>query len=99
MFEYAIQNNELIVDKDISLGDQKFILNVFTIATDKMAGAIIRNFHAKEVRYDEFEKRINDVIDENLMMVQKIGFLLGEGASTTERMLNSVIESFNKEQK
>jgi len=99
MFEFALQHNQSIADKDIVLGNQKFILNVFTIETDKMAGAIIRNFHASEVRYDEFEKRITDVIDENLMMVQQIGFLLGEGASTTERMLNSVIESFKKEQK
>ncbi len=99
MFEFALQSNESIVDKDITIGEQKFILNVFTVETDKMAGAIIRNFHAPEVRYDEFEKRITDVIDENLRMVQQIGFLLGEGASETERMLNSVIESFKKEQK
>ncbi len=99
MFEYAIQHNESIVDKDIMIDDKKFILNIFTIETDSMAGAIIRNFHADEVKYDEFEKRITDVIDENLRMVQQIGFLLGEGASDTERMLNSVIESFKKEQK
>ena len=32
-------------------------------------------------------------------MVQKIGFLLGEGASETEKMLNSILESYreNKE--
>lgn len=99
MFEFAIQTNESIVNKDITIGENKFILNVFTIETDKMAGAIIRNFHAPEVRYDEFEKRITDVIDENLRMVQQIGFLLGEGASDTERMLNSVIESFKNKQK
>ncbi len=99
MFEFAIQNNESIVDKDISIDNKKFILNVFTIEEDKMAGAIIRNFHAKDVKYDEFERRITEVIDENLRMVQQIGFLLGEGASTTERMLNSVIESFKKEKK
>jgi hypothetical protein len=27
-------------------------------------------------------------------MVQKIGFLLGEGAAETEQMLNSIIESY-----
>ena len=29
-------------------------------------------------------------------MVQKIGFLLGEGASDTEKMLNSIVESFRQ---
>jgi iron only hydrogenase large subunit-like protein len=99
MFEFAIQNNESIVDKDITIENRKFILNVFTVEADKLAGAIIRNFHSDDVKYDEFEKRITEVIDENLRIVQQIGFLLGEGASTTERMLNSVIESFKKEQK
>jgi len=37
---------------------------------------------------------VTDVIDKNLSMVQKIGFLLGEGASETEQMLNSIIELY-----
>ena len=36
---------------------------------------------------------LSEVIDENFDMVQKIAFLLGEGAAKTEQMLNSVIES------
>jgi hypothetical protein len=36
------------------------------------------------------------VIDKNLEMVQKIGFLLGEGAAETEQMLNSIVESFRQ---
>lgn len=36
------------------------------------------------------------MIDKNLDMVQKIGFLLGEGASETEQMLNSIVESFQQ---
>ena len=98
-FEYAINNNEAIHNKDISIGDEKYILSVFNIVEHQLAGAIFRPFHAREVRYEEFEKRIIEVIDQNLSMVQNIGFLLGEGASNTERMLNSVIESFKNEQK
>ncbi len=98
-FEYAINNNEAIHNKDIIIGEEKFILSVFNIVETQLAGAIFRPFHAQEVRYEEFEKRIIEVIDQNLSMVQNIGFLLGEGASNTERMLNSVIESFKNEQK
>jgi hypothetical protein len=32
-------------------------------------------------------------------MVQQIGFLLGEGASETERMLNSIILAYKAEKK
>jgi hypothetical protein len=46
-----------------------------------------------EVRKEEVINRVTEVIDENLDLVQKIAFLLGEGAAKTERMLNSIIES------
>lgn len=72
---------------------------MFNIVENQLAGAIFRSFHAREVRYEEFENRIVEAIDQNLSMVQNIGFLLGEGASNTERMLNSVIESFKAEKK
>ena len=44
--------------------------------------------------YDEVVKRLTEAIDKNLNLVQQIGFILGEGASETERMLNSIIESY-----
>jgi sugar diacid utilization regulator len=44
------------------------------------------------VRNEQIIQRITEVIDENLNMVQQIGFLLGEGASKTEAMLNSIIQ-------
>ena len=40
-------------------------------------------------------KRLSEVIDKNLGLAQQIGFILGEGTSETERMLNSIIESYN----
>ena len=43
--------------------------------------------------------RVTEVIDKNLEMVQKIGFLLGEGAAETEQMLNSIIQSFKNDNK
>jgi hypothetical protein len=52
-----------------------------------------------EVRQEEIINRVTEVIDENLKMVQNIAFLLGEGASTSEKMLNSIIETYQKIQK
>ena len=51
---------------------------------------------APEVQREEVVKRLNEVIDNNLSLVQQIGFVLGEGAAQTERMLNSIIESYNQ---
>ena len=54
--------------------------------------------HLPQVQKEEVITRVTDVVDKNLEMVQKIGFLLGEGASETEKMLNSIIESFKSPQ-
>ena len=54
---------------------------------------ILQNLHAPEVRKDLVLKRTQDVIMENMKVVQQIAFLLGENASYTEAMLNSIVES------
>jgi len=64
-----------------------------------IVGAVIRDMYAPEVRKEEVIKRITDAIDINLAMVQKIGFLLGEGASETEQMLNSIIQTYREGKK
>ena len=55
--------------------------------------------YSPEVRKEETLKRVTEVIDKNLSMVQQIGFLLGEGASETERMLKSIIKSYTDDKK
>jgi hypothetical protein len=55
--------------------------------------------YVAEVRQEEIINRVTEVIDENLKMVQQIAFSLGEGASSTEKMLNSIIETYKKVKK
>jgi GTP-sensing pleiotropic transcriptional regulator CodY len=69
-------------------------ISIFPIRKNKICGAIIRDLYSPEVQGEEVTSRVSEVIDKNLEMVQKIGFLLGEGASETEQMLNSIIESY-----
>ena len=69
-------------------------VSIFPIRKNKICGAIIRDLYSPEVQGEEVTNRVTEVIEKNLEMVQKIGFLLGEGASETEQMLNSIIESY-----
>jgi PAS domain-containing protein len=94
-FSYVLDHDESVVNKDVHYGDKMYNLSVFSIRKHRIVGAVIRDLHSPEVRGDEVVHRLTEAIDENLRMVQQIGFLLGEGAAKTERMLNSVIESFN----
>lgn len=96
---YVMETHSEVQNKDIHVDDQLLNVTVFPIKPGKIVGAVIRDMHTPEVRSEEAVSRLGEVIDLNLEMVQKIGFLLGEGASETEKMLNSIIESFKKSSK
>lgn len=101
LFNNVFSTNENILNRDIYIEDRFLNLSIFVIRKDKIVGAVFRDMYSPEVRKEEVIKRVNDVIDKNLEMVQKIGFLLGEGASETEQMLNSIVElykTFKKQQ-
>jgi transcriptional regulator with PAS, ATPase and Fis domain len=99
LFSYVLQNNEDIKNRDIHYKDNLLNISVFTIKKNSIVGAVIRDMYAPEVRKEEVIKRITEAVDINLAMVQKIGFLLGEGASETEQMLNSIIKAFREGRK
>ena len=96
MFTYALRQDESVVNRDLKYNDKMLNVSVFPISKNKIAGAVIRDLFSPEVQREEVIKRINEVIEKNLDMVQKIGFLLGEGASETEQMLNSILESYKE---
>ncbi|MCK5774893.1 MAG: hypothetical protein KAH25_01895, partial [Bacteroidales bacterium] len=70
--------------------------SLFQIKDKEIVGAVFRNLKAPEIQKEQVVERVTEVIDKNLEMVQKIGFLLGEGAAETEQMLNSILESYKK---
>lgn len=99
LFTYVLANYENITDRDITFKDKQYNISVFIIRKEKIVGAVFRDLSSPEVQKEEFVKRLSEIIDKNLGLVQQIGFLLGEGASETERMLNSIIESYQTKKK
>jgi len=99
LFSYVMQNGDDIQNRDIHLNEQLYNISVFTIRKNKIIGAVMRDMQSPEIRKEEVVKRVSDAIDKNLEMVQKIGFLLGEGAAETEQMLNSIIEFYKSAKK
>jgi len=94
IFSYVLESGDEVFTKDVKYGDTLLNVSVFTIKKGKIAGAIVRDMFTPEVRKEEVVKRVGEVINNNLEVVQKIAFLLGESASETERMLNSIIELY-----
>jgi len=94
LFTYVLAQNESITNRDIHHEGKLLNVSVFVIEKNKIVGAVIRDMSAPEVQKEEVVKRLNEVIDKNLGLAQQIGFILGEGTSEAERMLNSIIESY-----
>jgi len=94
LFTYVLTHNESITNRDIHHEGKVLNVSVFVIEKEKIVGAVIRDMSAPEVQKEEVVKRLTEVIDKNLGLAQQIGFILGEGTSETERMLNSIVESY-----
>ncbi len=97
LFSFVLKKNEDIMNRDIKIGDRLFNMSIFTINKNKIVGAVLRDMYQPEVRKEEVIRRVTDVIDDNLNMVQQIGYLLGESASVIEKKLSTIIESYKEE--
>jgi hypothetical protein len=99
LFSYVLTHHESITNRDITHEGRLLNVSIFLIEKGKIVGAVIRDMSVPEVQKEEVVKRLTEVIDKNLSLVQQIGFVLGEGAAETERMLNSIIESYKQGKK
>jgi len=93
-FQFILNHDETQINRDEEI-DKKWVnVSIFQLIPQKLVGAVFRNLHSKEERPEEIIHRVTEVIEENLRQVQQIGFILGEGAARTEKMLNSIIKSY-----
>lgn len=99
LFTFVLTNNEDITNRDVTFDERMLNISVFVIRKAKIVGAVIRDMSIPAVQKEEVVKRLTEVVDKNLHLVQQIGFILGEGAAETERMLNAIIESYKPRKK
>ncbi|MPL70108.1 Electron transport complex subunit RsxB [bioreactor metagenome] len=97
LFSQVLETGVDIIEQDIRDGERYYTLSVFSVQNHSLVCGIIKNLHAPEVRKDLVLNRTKEVIMENMKVVQQIAFLLGENASYTESMLNSILESHSND--
>ncbi|MBN2743798.1 MAG: PAS domain-containing protein [Marinilabiliaceae bacterium] len=93
LFGAVLQSGDEVVNRDMQLDERLVHVSVFTIRKHQVIGGIIRDLASPDIRRDEVVERARAVIRENLETVQQIAFLLGESASKTEKILNSIIDA------
>ncbi len=99
LFSYVLEKDDDVENRDVHYEDRMLNVSVFTIRKNRIAGAVVRDMYMPEIQKEEVIRRVGEAIDENLEVVQKIAFLLGEGAAKTEKILNSIIEFHQKDPK
>lgn len=96
LFSFIFNSGENIINRDIPLNGEIYTISLFVIKEREIVGAVLRNLQQPEIQKEQVIDRITEVIDKNLEMVQKIGYLLGEGAAETEQMLHSILQTYKQ---
>ncbi|MEG1498440.1 MAG: [Fe-Fe] hydrogenase large subunit C-terminal domain-containing protein [Bacteroidales bacterium] len=92
-FEAVLESGGDVIEHDIRDGDNFYHLSLMTIQQHKIVCGIIQNLREPEMQKELMIDRIREVIKQNMDSVQRIAYLLGENASFTESMLNSIVDS------
>lgn len=94
MFATTLTSGENSTERDLKIQNKLLHVSVITIYKHRVVGALIRDMSAPSLVREEIISRAQRVNKHNLETVQKIAFLLGDNASMTEELLNSIIESY-----
>lgn len=96
LFANSLENGITEFEKDLRMDEKLFHLSIFSIQKYKIVSGIIYPLNEEFMNKDLLIGKLKDVIRDNLSMAQKAAFLLGENASRTETMLNTIIDSYDQ---
>jgi len=94
MLTSVMLSGEENLERDLKFQNKLIHVSVVTLYKNKIVGAVIRDMSAPKLVRDEIISRAQRINKQNIEMVQKIAFLLGENAAEIEELLNSIIESY-----
>lgn len=91
LLRQVLDSGEEIAEQDVRLKGKLLHVSVFTVEAHKLIGIMVSSLILRGAQSDEMIRRTRQVIRENLETVQQIACLLGENASRTEAILNSIV--------
>lgn len=95
LFRNVLEIGEEILDRDVRVEKQVLHLSIFNLEKHHFVGGIIQDVTTPSVQKEQIVTKAKQVIEHNLETVQKIAYLLGENASETEVILDSIVQSFD----
>jgi len=95
-FQAVIDSGDEAADFDIRESDRNIRLSIVSIQANKLVCGIIQNMDDSQLVKDLISEKVKEVIKHNAESVQRIAYILGESASYTDSVLNTVIGSDKK---
>ena len=93
MVASVLENGDESLVRDVQIKERIITVSVHTIQRYRSVLVICRNMLFSQVRNEEIVARTQKVVKENLETVRKIAYMLGENASRTEAILNSILHT------
>ncbi len=94
LFKQVLSSGQKVIEKNIQVGKIILRVTVFTIEPHRIVGGFLQDITVPAVQKQQIVEKAKEVIEKNLATVQKIAYLLGENASESEVILNSIVGSF-----
>lgn len=95
LFMKVITTGEDITQQFVKHDDQVIAVTIFTVECSQIAGAILRDATITESKREQIVEKAQEVIRNTSVTAQQIAFLMGKNAAQSEKILNSLIESFS----
>jgi iron only hydrogenase large subunit-like protein len=95
LFTHVLTTSEEINQHFVKYLDRVIAITIFIVEKTKIVGAILRDATITEYRREQIVEKAQEVIRNNSLTAQQIAFLMGKNAAQSEKILNSLIESFS----
>lgn len=95
-FQAVLNSGDETAEFDIREKGSNIRLSIVSIQANKLVCGIIQNMDDSQLVKELISEKVKEVIKHNAESVQRIAYILGESASYTESVLNTVIESDKK---
>lgn len=96
-FETVLRTGEDLPDINFKHQGSVYHASIFSIEKKQIVGGIFLDVTESTMHKEQIIEKTRNVIKKNLSTVQQIAYLIGENASETEVILDSVIGSFSSE--
>ncbi|MFP4163740.1 MAG: [Fe-Fe] hydrogenase large subunit C-terminal domain-containing protein [Chitinispirillaceae bacterium] len=95
LFSKVLSTGNEITQHFVKTAEKTLAVTIFTVEPNQVAGAIMRDATRTELRREQIVEKAQEVIRNTSTTAQEIAFLMGKNASQSEKILNSLIESFS----